>query len=80
MSDKTPSNLPPEVYHTLIEVQQQRGDIKGIISEVKDFRLETHGRITKLETQAGLLGFVGGLVGGGIISGLIKLFIDMVLN
>lgn len=76
MPDKTPSNLTPEVYHALIEVRQQRDDIKEIISEVKDFRIETHGRITKLETKAGILGFIGGLVGGALIAAAAQLILN----
>lgn len=79
MPNSTPTNLPPEVYHALIEVRQQRDDIKDIISEVKEFRIESHGRITKLETKAGLLGFMGGLIGGSVVTAVIKVILEMAM-
>lgn len=75
MTQMNPTNLPPEVYHALLEVEEQKDDIKAVIKELQDFRLESHGRITKLETKAGQLGFIGGLVGGGIISLIVKLIV-----
>ena len=79
MPNSTHVNLPPEVYHAIIEVQQQRNDIKEIISEVKEFRIESHGRITKLETKAGLLGFMGGLIGGSIVTAIVKFVMEMAM-
>lgn len=76
--DHTVTNLQPEVYHALLEVKEQRNEIKEVIKEVRDFRLDAHGRITKLETKAGLLGFFGGLVGGGIISLVVRFIVEMV--
>lgn len=80
MASRNNEDLQPEVYYALMEVEKQRDDIKEVIKEVKDFRLEAHGRITKLETKAGQLGFLGGLVGGGLVSILVKLVVDLLMQ
>lgn len=71
MANRTKSPLEPEVYHALIELKAQGEDIDKIAEELKDFRIESHGRITKLETKAGVLGFIGGAVSGGLIKYLL---------
>lgn len=77
MTDKTKSPLDPEVYYALKEIRDQRDDIKNLTEEVKDFRLESQGRITKLETKAGMLGFAGGIISGALVSALVQLFFDV---
>lgn len=78
MTDKTKSPLDPEVYYALKEMQEQRENIKDLTEEVRDFRLESQGRITKLETKAGMLGFAGGIISGALVSALAQLFFDVV--
>lgn len=65
------SQLEPEVYYVLREVTEQRKEINDLAKEVRDFHLETHGRITKLETKAGIIGFVGGALSGVVVKFLV---------
>jgi len=80
MADKTKSPLDPEIYYALREMQEQRENIKDLTEEVKEFRIESQGRITKLETKAGVLGFVGGVLSGAIVSGLANMLIGALTN